>query len=95
MNREKQRVSHKKVILHVLVVCWMIVIFCFSAQQGEDSGDLSEGVTYWLVSLFEKLFHLGWDEHKLLEITEAVGYPIRKIAHMTEFGILSLLSYAA
>lgn len=95
MNKKTKKSFGKAIIIHALVICWMVVIFCFSAQPGEESGDLSEGVTYWLVSLFDGIFNLRWDESKLLEITDAIDYPIRKAAHMTEFGILSLLCYVA
>ena len=69
MNNRTKNTVLKKVALHGLVVCWMIVIFCFSAQPGEESGNLSESFTYWMVRFLESIFDFGWDELKLLEIT--------------------------
>ena len=83
--------NKKYIWFHILVVGWMIVIFCFSAQQGEGSSDLSKGVSYWLAECLNGLLRLGWNENKLFQVASVIGYPVRKLAHMTEFGILAVL----
>lgn len=82
-------------ISHVLVIVWMIVIFSFSAQPGEESADLSGGVSHLVMTLWNQIFGLGWDEAKVLAMTELWDFPIRKLAHMTEFGILAMLIFVA
>lgn len=78
---------------HIAVVVWMLVIYNFSAQPGEESADLSGGVSHLFMTLWNQIFGLGWDEAKVLAMTEIWDYPIRKLAHMTEFGILAILMY--
>ncbi len=95
MNKKKHKYSLQTIIFHVLAVVWMIMIFCFSAQPGDESADMSGSVSYMIASIASGIFHLGWEETKILEVAELMGYPIRKLAHMTEFGILSLLIYGA
>jgi len=86
---------NKKIVSHVLVVLWMVVIFCFTAQTGDESGNLSSGVSYLFMTIWNKIFFLGWDETQVLAMAELWGYPIRKLAHMTEFGILAVLIWSA
>lgn len=83
------------VISHILVIAWMVVIFSFSAQPGEESADLSGGVSHLFMLIVNKLFGFGWDEAQVLAMTELWDYPIRKLAHMTEFGILAVLIFVA
>ena len=83
------------VISHALVVIWMLVIFSFSAQAGEESADLSGGISHLFMSIVNQVFHLGWDEAQVLDMTAVWDYPIRKLAHMTEFGILAVLIFFA
>ncbi|MBQ3559371.1 MAG: VanZ family protein [Agathobacter sp.] len=85
----------RQVISHVFVVAWMIVIFCFSAQPGEESADLSGGISHLFMQIWNWIFQLGWDEAQLLEMTAIWDFPIRKLAHMTEFGLLAVLVFAA
>jgi len=91
----KGNTKRKYLAWHILVLVWMVVIFMFSAQQGEASSDISGSVTHVLVTLVNRIFTIGWDEIKVLEIAGMIEYPIRKLAHMTEFGILSLLVFGA
>lgn len=85
----------KLVLSHILVVVWMIVIFCFSAQPGEKSADLSGSISYLFMQVWNWMFRLGWNEAEILEMTAIWDFPIRKLAHMTEFGILAVLLFGA
>lgn len=80
---------------HVLVLIWMYVIFGFSAQNGESSGGLSEKICLWIVNVVNDFLHMGWGELRLAELVAVLSYPVRKLAHMTEFGILAMLFYWA
>ena len=93
----KSRVGEKagKIISHLLVVAWMGIIFSLSAQPGEESADLSGGVSHLVMKIWNWVFGLGWDEAKVLAMPEVWDFPIRKLAHMTEFGILAVLIFLA
>lgn len=77
----------------VAVLAWMVVIFAFSAQPGEVSGDLSGSVSHRICKFINGLFHMGWSENALLNTAKMIDYPIRKCAHMTEYAILAALVF--
>ncbi len=81
------------VILSVLILLNMAVIFSFSAESSEESGDRSEGVTQTVVSIvvndYDKL-PLAEQQAKIHEF-----HPIiRKLAHFSEFALLGFLTGA-
>lgn len=95
-NKKGEAIKKISVVLsHILVLAWMLVIFSFSAQPGEESADLSGGVSHLFMIIWNQIFGLGWDDAKVLAMTEIWDYPIRKLAHMTEFGILAVLIFVA
>ena len=77
MNKMKQNSKLSKLTL--LSIVWIIVIFSFSLQSGEESGELSGGIVAWIVGLFfpEDFTHI-----------ELVHFLVRKAAHFTEYFIL-------
>lgn len=77
----------------VLAIVWMCVIFAFSAQTKEESGAVSESFTYRVVSSTSFFFRLDMDDERVREIADAIEGFVRKAAHMTEYGILSVLLY--
>ncbi|MDE7435897.1 MAG: VanZ family protein [Lachnospiraceae bacterium] len=82
----------KRLLTGILLVAWMAVIFWFSAQPAEASGEISGTITYRLVSTTGQILHMELSESQVLEYTEKLEHPIRKAAHMTEYAILGLLS---
>lgn len=82
-----------RTIAGVLALLWMCVIFAFSAQEKEESSAVSEALSYRVVNSTGLLFHLHLDEEELRRIAAAIESGVRKTAHMTEFGILSVLLY--
>lgn len=67
-------------VLIVLLVLWMIGVFFLSNQNGEDSGAVSHKVAL--------LMSFGNEEKA--EIIEPM---VRKVAHMTEYGVGAMLFY--
>ena len=65
-----------------LTILWILVIFSFSLQSGDESSQLSGGIVAWVVSVIcpEDFAHV-----ELLELL------IRKAAHFTEYFILGVL----
>ena len=88
-----KKTNIKKILVHVLLIVWMVVIFSFSAQVGDESADLSGGISHLFMTILNQMFRLGWDETRVLEMAGVWGFPIRKLAHMTEFGILAMLMF--
>lgn len=56
---------------------------------------MSGGVSYLVVKACSNVLGLNWDENQLLNAVETIEYPVRKAAHMTEYAILTLLTYGA
>lgn len=77
----------------ILAIVWMCVIFALSAQGKEESGAVSESFTYRVVSSTNFFFHLDMDNARVKEIATAIEGFVRKVAHMVEYGILSVLLY--
>ena len=75
----------KKIIKTLLFVSWLILIYLLSAETGDQSGSLSDGI---LLSIA-----------KLLKISDTkafvdtFGFFIRKLAHFSEYFILCILTY--
>lgn len=79
----------KKYFGGISTVCFAIfiflclVIFGFSAQDGMQSGHLSDRVAGWIAVVIRVLFHQNISIEKL-------SFPVRKMAHMTEYALLWL-----
>lgn len=77
----------------VLAIVWMCVIFAFSAQEKEESGEVSASFTYHMVSSTRTFFHLDLSDERVKEIADAIEGFVRKVAHMVEYGTLAVLLY--
>ncbi len=78
----------------VFIVAWMVTIFLFSAQPAEASSDMSGRVSYSIAENYAKWTNCGWDKETINQVAQQIDFPIRKLAHMTEYGILSWITYA-
>lgn len=77
-------VKNKKVLGWVLLIVWMITIFIFSNQPGDESSKNSEFVMY--------IFNLlGLDLNSYFG--SLATFIVRKGAHFTEYFILFMLSF--
>ena len=75
----------------VLVLIWMFVIFSFSNQPALESSNLSNGlINNTIVKVYE-IFNGKIDSLKKEEILSKYSYPVRKLAHFTEYFILGFL----
>lgn len=75
----------KKLLYISLSLLWMLVIFLFSAKNADSSGSDS-------MFIIERIIRLFCDNptQEFIDIFETV---IRKIAHFTEYAVLSVLYY--
>lgn len=68
----------------------LMVIFSFSEQNGEQSGDLSYKVTCELVEKGTKIIHKEPTRNQFEHYVSTLHLPVRKLAHMTEYAVLAL-----
>ncbi|HJB17300.1 MAG TPA: VanZ family protein [Candidatus Blautia excrementipullorum] len=68
----------------------MYVIFSFSAQTGEVSGELSYKISYQIVETKNELLNTGKSYDELAYEAESIHYYVRKAAHMTEYCLLAI-----
>ena len=69
------------------VLALMVMIFCFSAQNGEESGALSARITEKVI----RIVYRDWDERSEAEqdlLFERTAHVVRKGAHFFEFAAL-------
>ena len=83
----------RRVLAGVLALLWMCMIFAFSAQESEESSEVSGAFSQQIVSGVGKFLHLNLNDEELRRIAEAIETPVRKAAHMTEYAVLSVLIY--
>lgn len=83
-----------RIVTGILVLAWMCLIFSFSSQPATESSKVSGGLCHRLVEQTNEVLHLDMTETQQLSIAEKIEYPVRKAAHMTEYAILGLLSFA-
>ena len=75
----------KKIIKTFLFISWLIIIYSLSAETGDQSGSLSNGV---LLSI-AKIIGISDTE----AFVDTSGFLIRKLAHFSEYFILYILTY--
>ena len=74
-------------------VLMLLLIFRFSAQNGPSSGVLSYKVSYAIICLFNRIISSGYSEGELISRAESIQLVVRKLAHITEFFLLTLSFY--
>ncbi len=79
-------------LLAILILANMTAIFLFSAQSGEESGKTSGEVSKVVAEVTVKDF-TSKPPAQQEQIVQKINLPLRKIAHMTEFGSLGALIF--
>jgi len=88
MNAKKAVII--KLTSFIPAIFLLLLIFGFSAQDGEASGSLSFEISMFLVKLFSPLLPVSTTEATLIEYAEQLHLYVRKAAHMTEYFLLAL-----
>ena len=70
-------------------ILMMYLIFSFSSQDGTASGNLSYKVSEVIVESANEAFELHWSDGDIAYYIERIHYPVRKLAHMTEYFLLA------
>jgi len=84
----------KRVVCWLMVVLWMGLIFFFSAQPAEISGEQSGGVISFLLSKLSPGFEL-LTRVEQLERIEFWQHTVRKLAHFLIYAVLGMLFLSA
>jgi len=71
-------------------IVMMCIIFSFSAQDGVDSGSLSHEVSVKIVEVGNEVLQKGLSDWEIDEVATKIEYPVRKVAHMTEYFLLAV-----
>ena len=79
----------KRVISLVLLIIWMIIIFLFSGESGQNSGNTSKNVTIKIVNIITS--YQQFSEEEKIELVENIHPVIRKLAHYTLYTIGGVL----
>ena len=80
----------KQTLSWLAVACWMVIIFLFSAQTGNHSGDTSGAIVRWVLNLIYRGFD-DFSQAEQMAILEVWHILIRKGAHFTEYAVLAML----
>ena len=75
----------------ILLLALYLIIFCFSSQNGEESGVLSKSISTLCMEFLESISGQDWNHTMLQSMAEYFEHPIRKIAHFTEYSVMGLL----
>lgn len=86
----KKLVRYLSVLPAIIMLC---IIFRFSAQDGPSSGSLSYKLCHWMISLADRIFSTGLSDSQIVEQALSIQLVVRKLAHMTEYFILTLCFY--
>lgn len=68
----------------------MYIIYSFSGQTGEESGNLSYEVSVKIVEIGNQVLDKGLQDWEISEVAASIEYPVRKLAHMSEYFILAV-----
>ena len=68
----------------------MCLIYSFSAQTGEVSGELSYRISYQIAETKNELLHTNKSYDEIAYEADYLHYYVRKGAHMTEYFLLAI-----
>lgn len=86
------RLKYLKPFSFLPALLMMCLIFSFSAQTGTESGNLSYRISYKIIEIGGNgILHKNMDEKTIGRLAGRIEFPVRKLAHMTEYFILCVL----
>lgn len=77
----------------VLLGALYSLIFRFSAQEGGESGSLSRMISEKCVGFLNWVSGSCWNEAREAEMAGWLEYPLRKLAHFSEYACMGVLVY--
>lgn len=93
----KEKYSFKRIFITavtaILLGLLYFMIFGFSAQDAEESGQLSKFVSGKCAEFLNSITGGRWDNAALTGIAEMMESPLRKLAHFGEYACMGMLVY--
>lgn len=86
----KKSIQFFKLLSFLPALLILLTIFSFSQQTGEVSGELSYEITCQLVETGSSLLHIELTPEEFTQYVQHFHYPVRKLAHMSEYALLAL-----
>lgn len=71
-------------------IIMMIVIYSFSAQEGDQSSQLSYEVGVKVLTIANETLDKGWSTSRISQLSRQGQHYIRKTAHFTEYFLLAV-----
>ena len=81
------------IISSSLLLALYVMIFSFSAQNGEQSGSLSTLVSEMCAEFLNTITGKNWTDTFVKSLAEYFENPIRKLAHFAEYAVMGVLVY--
>lgn len=82
------------ILTAILLIILYIIIFCFSAQDGETSGGISREISQKCVEIVDGISNKHWSVEIKKNLAIFFEHPIRKLAHFSEYACMGALLYA-
>ncbi len=82
-----------KIASVLLLLAWMFVISGFSAQNAEESSSVSMTVSEWVAEGYSAVVEPELSDEQVYAIAVQIEFPVRKIAHFSEYGIMACLAW--
>lgn len=82
---------HKKIFYLVLIIIWMIIVFMFSNQNGEESKKTSNSITKIIVQIIT--YNQDITEARRTEVMNDIDYIVRKCAHFSIYLLGGILIF--
>ena len=79
-----------KPLSFVPAIIMMLVIYSFSAQEGDQSSQLSYEVGVRVLTIANETLDKGWSQERIEQLSEKGQFYIRKTAHFTEYFLLAV-----
>ncbi len=76
----------------ILLISWMVLIFCLSAQTATESSGTSGRLITMVIRIFRSDFDSLSDSQQFA-IVESFQFIVRKAAHFTAYAILGIFSF--
>lgn len=77
----------------ILLIGLYMMIFSFSAEEGEESASKSMKISKTCVEVVNQVTNRGWTETVKKQLADYYEHPIRKLAHFSEYCLMGILLF--